>query len=81
MLEAQPLERVGKFDIDAEIVGIEFQVVAFEQRALFVDVEEERRDIAVDLELPMPVAGRIGLKINPRSTVGQRTLGGMGVSN
>ena len=38
MLEAQPLDRVGKLDIDAEIVGIEFQIVAFEQRALFVDV-------------------------------------------
>jgi len=38
MLEAQPLQRIGKFDIDAEIVGIELEVVTFEQRALLVDI-------------------------------------------
>ena len=81
MLEAQPLDGVGEFDVDAEIVGIQFELVAFEQRALLIDVEQERRDIAVDLELPMAVARRIGLEIDPRSTVGQRTLGGMGVSH
>ena len=32
MFEAQPLKRVCKFDIDAEIVGIELEFVAFEQR-------------------------------------------------
>ena len=81
MLETQPLDGVGELDIDAEIVGVQLELVAFEQRALFVDVEEERRDVAVDLELPMAVAGRIGLKIDPRLAVGQRTLGGMGVSH
>ena len=75
MLETQPLDGIGEFDVNAEIVGIQFELVAFEQRALFIDVEKERRDIAVDLELPVPVAGRIGLEIDPRSTVGQRTLG------
>ena len=78
MLEAQPLDGVGEFDVDTEVVGIQLELVAFEQGALFVDVEKERRDIAVDLELPVPVAGRIGLEIDPRSTVGQRTLGGLG---
>ncbi len=46
MLETQPLDRVGKLDIDAEIVGIELQFVAFEQRSLLVDVHHERRDVA-----------------------------------
>ena len=81
MLEAQPLDGVGKFDIDAEIVGIELEIVAFEQRALLVDVEEKRGDVAVDLELPMAVARRLGLEIDSRLAVGQRTLGGMGVSH
>ena len=81
MLEAQPLDGVGKLDIDAEIVGIELELVALEQRALLVDVEKERGDIAVDLELPMAIAGRLGLEVDPRLAVGQRTLGGMGVSH
>ena len=80
MLEAQPLDGVGKFDVDAEVVGIELEVVAFEQRPLLVDVQKERGDIAVDLELPMAVARRLGLEVNPRLAVGQRTLGGMGVA-
>ena len=41
MLEAQPLDRVGKLDIDAEVVGIELELVALEQRALLVDVHEQ----------------------------------------
>ena len=73
MLEAQPLDRVGEFDIDAEIVGVELQLVAFEQRALLVDVHQQRGDVAVDLELPMPVARRLGLEIDPRLAVRQRT--------
>ena len=38
MLEAQPLHRVRKLDIDAEIVGIELELVALEQAAVLVDV-------------------------------------------
>ena len=38
VLEAQPLERVGQLDIDAEIVGIQLELVALEQRRLLVDV-------------------------------------------
>ena len=77
MLEAQPFDRIGKLDIDAEIVGVKLEFVALEQRALLVDVEEERGDIAVNVELPVPVPRRLGLKINPRPAVGQRTLGCM----
>ena len=81
MLEAQPLDCVGKFDIDAEIVGVELELVAFEQRALLVDVHEQRGDVAVDLELPMAIARRRGLKIDAALTVGQRALGGMRVGH
>ena len=73
MLEAQPLDGVGQFDIDAEIVGIELELVALEQRALLVDVHQQRGDVAVDLELPMAIARRLGLEIDPRLAVGQRT--------
>ena len=69
MLEAQPLDRVGQLDVDAEIVGVELELVALEQRALLVDVHQQRRDLAVDRELPVPVARRIGLEVDPRPAV------------
>ena len=64
MLEAQPLHRVGEFDVDAKIVGIQLELIALEQPAILVDIHRQRRDIAVDIELPMPIARRIGLKID-----------------
>ena len=48
MLEAQPLHGVGELDVDAEIVGIELELVALEQAAILVDVHGQRRDVAVD---------------------------------
>jgi hypothetical protein len=53
VLEAQPLDGVGELDIDAEVVGVELELVALEQRRLLIDVHQQRRDVAVDLELPM----------------------------
>ena len=38
MLEAQALDGVGKLDIDAEVIGVELEFVALEQRALLVDI-------------------------------------------
>ena len=64
MLEAQPLHGVGEFDVDAEVVGIQLELIALEQPAILVDVHGQRRDVAVDGELPVPVARRIGLKID-----------------
>ncbi len=64
MLEAQPLHRVGQFDIDAEIVGIQLELVTLEQPAVLIDIHGQRRDIAFDVKLPMPVARRIGLEID-----------------
>ena len=64
MLEAQPLHGIRQLDIDAEVVGIELELVALEQAAILVDVHGERRDIADDVELPVPVARRIGLEID-----------------
>ena len=69
MFETQPLHRIGKLDIDAEIVGIQLELIAFEQAAILIDVHGQRRDLAVDIQLPMPVARRLGLKIDvPRAT-------------
>jgi hypothetical protein len=81
VFEVQPLDGVRKLDVDTEIVGVELELITFEQRALLVDVQKQGRDIAVDLELPMPIARRLGLEIDPRPAVSQRTLGGMGVGH
>jgi hypothetical protein len=64
MLEAQPLHRVVEFDIDAEVVGIEFELIAVEQAAGLVDVHDQLGDIAIELQLPMPVATRLGLEVD-----------------
>ena len=71
MLEAEPLQRVGKLDIHAEIVGIELELIAFEQRRVLVDVHQQRRNVAVDRKLPVTIARRIGGEIDPTGAVGQ----------
>ena len=64
MLEAQPLHGVRELDVDAEIIGIQLELIALEQAGILVDVHGQGRDIALDGELPVPVARRIGLKID-----------------
>ena len=64
IFKAQPLHRVRKLDVDPEIIGIELELIAFEQPAILVDVHGERRNLARDIKLPMLVARRFGLKID-----------------
>ena len=44
MFEAHALHDVGELDVDAEIVGIELELIALEQPAVLVDVHEDGRD-------------------------------------
>src|SRR5262245_12111543 len=74
MLEAQPIHGVGELDVDAEVVGIELELIALEQRRLLVDVHAQGRDLAVDRKLPVPVFRRIGLEIDPVPAVAQFAL-------
>ena len=71
VLEAQPLHGVGKLDVDAEIVGIELELVAFEQPGVLVDVHDEVGDLAVECQLPVAIARGLGLEID---ALGQRAL-------
>ena len=64
MLEAQALHRVVQFDVDAEIVGVQLQLVAVRQPAGRIDVHDQIGDVAVALDAPMAVARRIGLEID-----------------
>ena len=63
MLEAQPLHRVVEFDVDAEIVGIELELVVAEAASL-IDIHDQIGDVAVALDSPMAITGGIGLKID-----------------
>ncbi len=63
VLEAQPLQRVGKLDVDAEIVRVELElVVGGTEAGILLDVHGQRRDRAVDRELPVLVAIRRGFE-------------------
>ena len=48
MLEADAVQRVVQLDIDAEIVGIELELVAGHEAAILGDVERQRRHRPVD---------------------------------
>src|ERR1700687_1991003 len=61
MLEAQTLQGVGELDVDAQIVGVELELIARLQAAILVDVERERRDRDFDLQPPGGVA--VGMRI------------------
>ena len=64
MLETQPLHGVSQFDVDAEVIGIQLELIALEQPAILVDVHRQRRDVACDVQLPVPVTRRIGLEVD-----------------
>ncbi len=74
MLEAEPLHRVRQFDVDAEIVGIQLELITFEQPAILIDVHGKRRDLAIDVQPPVPVARRIGLKIDMPGAIGEDAI-------
>ncbi len=74
MFEAQPLHGVSEFDIDAEIVGIQLELIAFKQPAILIDVHRQRRDLAVDIKLPMAVARWIGLEIDKTRSPGENAF-------
>src|SRR3546814_20582437 len=67
MLEAQALHDIMQLDIDAEIVGIQLQLIARPQAAVFADVHRQRGGGAVDAEVPMLVLAGPGVEITRRS--------------
>ena len=60
MLEAQAVQRVVQLDVDAEVVAVELELVARGDALVLGDVERERRDRAVEGELPVVVALGLG---------------------
>jgi hypothetical protein len=73
VLETKTLKRVCKLDINAEIVGIELELVAFEQAAVFVDVHRQGRDVALGRQFPVAIARGIGLEVDPFGPIRELT--------
>src|SRR5437660_3019724 len=62
MLEADALQRIVQLDIDAEIVGIELELVARLQAAILGDVEGQPSDRRIEGKTPMLVAVGMGVE-------------------
>ena len=77
VLEAQPLDRVGELDVDAEVVGVELELIAAEQAGLLVHVHGEGGDLAVGGELPVAVARRLGAEVDRRGDRNLRAVGAL----
>ena len=66
MLEAQPLHRIIQLDIDAEVVGVQLQLVAGREAAILVNIHRERRDRPIEAQLPVAIFCGLGAKIDHR---------------
>jgi hypothetical protein len=64
VLEADPVQRIGELDVDAEVVAVELELVAGADAGVFGDVERQARQRPFDAELPVPVVRRIGAVVD-----------------
>ncbi len=64
-LEADAIDGVVELDVDAEVVRVELELVAGAQAGVLVEVGKQRRQRPVELELPVLVAGGLGLIVDP----------------
>ena len=55
MLKPHPLHDVGQLNIYAQIIGIEFQLIAVKQPALFVHIHDQVGNVTFIFNAPMPV--------------------------
>ena len=55
MLEANPLDGVRQFDIDAQVIRIQFELVTLGERLVFLHVHREPGHRAFDRKFPVPV--------------------------
>jgi hypothetical protein len=62
VLEADALDGVGKLDVDAEVVGVELELVVGGEPRVLADVHRQGGNRAVEGELPVVVAGGGGVE-------------------
>ena len=65
VLEADALDGIVQFDVDTEIVGVEFQLVARPEPGILIDIQGERRHRPIEGQLPVSVAARMGIESDP----------------
>jgi hypothetical protein len=58
MFEPNPLNSIRQLDIDAKIIGVELEFVAFIQSLVFLDIHGKCGDRTLNLEFPMVVLFR-----------------------
>jgi hypothetical protein len=54
-----------KLDVDAEVIGIELQLIALEQPGGFVDIQDQFGHRPAGHQPPVPIARGLGGKIDP----------------
>jgi hypothetical protein len=64
VLEADSLDGVGELDVDAEIVGIELQLIVRREAGVLAHVHGQRGDGAIERQLPVLIAVGAGIKRN-----------------
>ena len=64
MLEADAVDRVVELDVDAQVVAVEFQLVAGPKAAILVEVGFQRGDRTLEGERPVPVFFRRSLIVD-----------------
>ena len=67
VLEPEPLHRVVELDVDAEVVGVELQLVPGHEPAVLPHVQREPGHRAVEGQAPVLVARRLGPKVHQRA--------------
>ena len=63
--EADAVDGVVKLDIDPEVIRVKLELVAGTQAGVLIEVGKQRRHRPVEPELPVFVAGRLGLIVDP----------------
>ena len=59
-------DRVGQLDVDAEVVGVQLELVVALQGAILVHVHGEVGDAVLERELPVLVAAGLGAEVDGR---------------
>ena len=62
MLEAEALDDVVEFDVDAEVVGVQLELVALVQAAVGVDLHRQARQGRLDRQPPVTVRRRMAVE-------------------
>ena len=63
MLKPHPLYGISQFNIDTQIIRIQFQLVTFKKACRFINVHYKTRDGSLVFNTPMAIHGRICLKV------------------